>query len=100
MARKLSLRGIGEAIAVIGVIGSLIFVGLEVRQNTIQSRAEAYQSIGLATSLDWIAVSMDRDLAAGATTEISLPAGVATVDRWTAHPGVSACAPDGPGRSV
>ena len=34
-----SLRQFGELVALVGVIGSLVFVGLELRQNTVATRA-------------------------------------------------------------
>jgi hypothetical protein len=39
-----------ENLAAIGVIASLAFVGIQVRESNIQARAAAYQSIGIATS--------------------------------------------------
>ena len=41
-----------ETIGFLGVIASLAFVGMEVRQSNIQARAAAYQEIGIATA-DW-----------------------------------------------
>lgn len=35
-------RVIAELIAAVGVIFSLVFVGYEVRQNTVAARAQAY----------------------------------------------------------
>lgn len=43
--RRLSWRGIGEGIGVIGVVLSLVFVGTEIRQNTLASRAQARQEL-------------------------------------------------------
>jgi hypothetical protein len=40
-----------ETLAALGVVGSLLFVGLEIRASTNQARAAAYQEIGLATAL-------------------------------------------------
>ena len=42
---------IRETLAALGVVGSLLFVGLEIRASTTQARAAAYQEIGLATAL-------------------------------------------------
>ena len=39
-----------EALAAMGVIASMIFVGMEIRQSNAQARAAAYQSIGVATA--------------------------------------------------
>lgn len=41
----MSPKSIGEALAAIGVITSLIFVGLEIKQNTAVARAQTYQSL-------------------------------------------------------
>jgi hypothetical protein len=39
-----------EMLGVIAVVASLVFVGYEIRQNTISARASAYQSIGVASA--------------------------------------------------
>ncbi len=39
-----------EMLGVIAVVASLVFVGYEIRQNTIAARASAYQTIGVATA--------------------------------------------------
>ena len=44
------LRTAIELIGIFGILVSLIFVGLEIRDSNIQARAAAYQSIGIATS--------------------------------------------------
>lgn len=46
----LSGRLISELVAAIGVIGSMAFVGLQIRDSNLQARAAAYQGIGIATS--------------------------------------------------
>ena len=56
---SVSLRTVGEVVAVLSVVGSLVFVALEVRQNTIASRAAAYQAIGLVSVQDWQSVARD-----------------------------------------
>lgn len=43
-------RALRETIAVVGVIGSMAFVGMQIRQSNLQARAAAYQAIGIATS--------------------------------------------------
>jgi len=43
-------KGKIELIGIIVVVLSLLFVGYEIRQNTIAARAAAYQSIGIATA--------------------------------------------------
>jgi len=61
MART-SFRQVGEAAAVLGVVGSLIFVGLELRNNGRAARAAAYQEIGLATAGSWFMRAEDPRL--------------------------------------
>ncbi len=39
-----------ETVAALSVIASLIFVGYEIRLNTVAARASAYQAIGIATA--------------------------------------------------
>jgi len=39
-----------ETVAVLAVIASLVFVGLQIRQSNVQARGAAYQAIGIATS--------------------------------------------------
>jgi hypothetical protein len=46
----MSTGRIGEIVAAVGVIASLVFVGQELRQSNIQARAAAYQELGLATA--------------------------------------------------
>ena len=41
----MSAKSIGEALAAIGVITSLIFVGLEIKQNTAVARAQTHQAL-------------------------------------------------------
>lgn len=47
---RISSRTIQQSIAAAGVIASLAFVGLQIRQSNVQARAAAYQAIGIATS--------------------------------------------------
>lgn len=44
------LKNIIELIGIFGVLVSLVFVGLELRDSNVQARAAAYQAIGIATS--------------------------------------------------
>ena len=39
-----------ETLAALGVIASMAFVGLQIRDSNVQARAAAYQAIGIATS--------------------------------------------------
>ena len=57
-----TVREIGEAVALIGVVASLVFVGLELRENRIAARASAYQELGVAVASDWMARASDREL--------------------------------------
>ena len=57
-----AVRNIGEAVALIGVVASLVFVGLEIRENRIAARAAAYQELGIAVAGEWMARAGDREL--------------------------------------
>ena len=48
-----------EVVGFIGVIGSLIFVGVQIRQNTIASRASAFQQMGTAIADIWLSTAQD-----------------------------------------
>lgn len=61
MART-SFRQIGEAAAAVGVVASLVFVGLELRDNARAARAAAYQEMGLAAADTWLMKATDREL--------------------------------------
>jgi hypothetical protein len=51
-----------EVLGLVAVAVSLVFVGLEVRQNTIASRAAAYQEHGAHLSDQWLALAQDPAL--------------------------------------
>ena len=51
-----------EVLGLVAVSVSLVFVGLEVRQNTIASRAAAYQEHGSHLSDQWLALAQDPAL--------------------------------------
>jgi hypothetical protein len=57
-----SIREVGEAVALIGVMASLVFVGLELRQSRIAAQAAAYQELGIAVAENWMARANDRAL--------------------------------------
>ena len=59
---KPSVREIGEVIALLGVIASLVFVGLELRESRISARAAAYQELGIAIAENWMVRANDREL--------------------------------------
>ena len=52
-----------DLIGFAGVVGSLVFVGLEVRQNTLATRAAAFQDMGTAISEVWLLGAQDPTLA-------------------------------------
>ncbi len=56
----MSGKAIRETLAALGLIASLVFVGVEIRQNTIASRAAAYQAIGIATADAFHSAALDR----------------------------------------
>ena len=49
-----------EIIGIVAVVASLVFVGYEIRQNTIVARASAYQAIGIATASAFDTRAHDR----------------------------------------
>ena len=59
---KTSFRPLGEAAAVLGVVASLVFVGLELRNNGRAARAAAYQELGFAAADAWLMKATDREL--------------------------------------
>jgi hypothetical protein len=52
-----------EVLGLVAVAVSLVFVGFEVRQNTIANRAAAYQEHGSHLSNQWFALAQDPALA-------------------------------------
>ena len=61
--RRVVPRSLAEIVASLGVVASLVFVGLEIRQNTIASRASAYQALGLTFVDGLLNIALDPDLA-------------------------------------
>ena len=59
---KRSVREIGEVVALFGVVASLVFVGLELRETRIAARASAYQELGIAIADNWMGRANDREL--------------------------------------
>ena len=51
-----------EFVGVVAVVASLVFVGYEIRQNTVAARAAAYQAIGVATAAAFDNWAHDRQL--------------------------------------
>ena len=59
MSRKLAVESLG----LVAVVVSLVFVGLEIRQNNSLAQAAAYQAIGIATSDAWFELGRDDEMA-------------------------------------
>lgn len=59
---RFNVRAIGEVVAIFGVALSLVFVGLQLRQNARISQANAYQELGIAMAEGWRARASDREL--------------------------------------
>ncbi len=57
-----SVRQVGEAVGLLGVVASLVFVGLELRQSRIAARAAAYQELGIAVADNWMDRANNREL--------------------------------------
>ena len=75
---RLSARAIGEVVAVLGVVLSLFFVGLQIRQNAVVSRASAYQDLGIAMAEGWRLRASDREL-----NDLIYRAGSTDPDVWS-----------------
>jgi hypothetical protein len=56
------VRQVGEAVGLLGVVASLVFVGLELRQSRIAARAAAYQELGIAVAGNWMDRANNREL--------------------------------------
>ena len=56
----MSDKGVRETLAAVGVIGSMLFVGWEIRQNTMVARAAAYQEIGFTAANQWMEGAHNR----------------------------------------
>jgi len=73
-------------VALVGVLASLVFVGLELRQSRIAARAAAYQELGVAVADNWMGRANNRelnDLVLLATTADSATwAGLSESDRY------------------
>jgi len=59
---KLSVRVLGEVVAVVSVVLSLVFVGLQLRQSAVVARASAYQELSLTAAEGFRARAFDREL--------------------------------------
>ena len=70
-------RDLFEGLGLLAIVASLIFLALEIRQNTIQAQAAAIQTLGIATS-EWFLSLDDRENRL--LTEASYPE---AIERWT-----------------
>ena len=59
--RPFRLRSAVEVLGALGVIASLLFVGIEVRQNSAATRAAASQSLGQSW-IDWNVATATREI--------------------------------------
>ena len=57
---SMSGKSVRETLGFLAVVAGLVFVGMEIRQNTIVARAAAYQEIGFQTMEGWRMRSLDR----------------------------------------
>jgi len=53
-------KNIFEAVGLVAIVASLIFLGLEIRQSNVQARAAAYQAIGIAIAAAYDSTAHDR----------------------------------------
>lgn len=53
-------KDVVEVVGLLAIVGSVVFLGLEIRQNTVQLRLANQQST-LALAHDWDALAMDAD---------------------------------------
>jgi len=59
-----------EGLGLLAVVASLVFVGMEMRQNNQLARSAAYQTIGIATADGLESLAHDRILAEVLTTSV------------------------------
>ena len=64
MVKPIEWRQIAEIVGIAALVASLIFVGLEIRQNTIAARASTYLAYGEHISNQFQATAHDESLAA------------------------------------
>jgi hypothetical protein len=60
----LSWGTLKEVIGFLGIVGSMVFVGLQIRSNTIATRATAYQQMGSSLAEVWLSTGQDPEHAA------------------------------------
>jgi hypothetical protein len=56
----MSAKALRETLGFAGVIGSLVFVGLELKQTNRLAEAAAYQAVGVASAAAWDTQTHDR----------------------------------------
>ena len=56
----MSGKALRETLGFLVVVASMVFVGLEIRQNTVAARSAAYQAIGIATASAFDNMAHDR----------------------------------------
>ncbi len=56
----MSGKAIRETLGFLAIVASMVFVGLEIRQNTVAARSAAYQAIGIATASAFDNMAHDR----------------------------------------
>ena len=49
-----------EAVGLVAIVASLVFLSLEIRQSNVQARAAAYETIGIATAAAFDSLAHDR----------------------------------------
>jgi hypothetical protein len=84
-ARRFTVRAVIDTVGLLGVIGSLIFVGLQIRQNTRLARAEAYRAVEqTAVQWDFVAATDDElaPLLRGVTYEGLRRDQLSDPDKW------------------
>lgn len=59
----MSKQALRETVAFLGVVGSLLFVGLEIRQNNAIARAQTRQALTSEYREFWTALAFDENLA-------------------------------------
>lgn len=60
----MSGKTLRDTVGFLGVIASLLFVGLEIQQNNRLAQAAAYQAIGIASTAAWDSQAHDREFVA------------------------------------
>lgn len=73
--------GIAETLGLVGVIGSLVFVGIEVRQSTIATRAATDAAIADSFRETNLVIASSPELARALTSVLDNPDGASAADR-------------------